>query len=66
MDQRFNLRTDFGAADCQVLAAEPNKTLSYKWATYGLESATWTLTTTSRGIHLRMEQLGFRPDQQQT
>ena len=63
---RFNLRADWGAVDCQVLAVEPNKTLSYTWAAYGLESVvTWTLTPTSTGTHLRMEQSGFRPDQQQ-
>ena len=32
---RFNLRADWGAVDCQVLAVEPNKTLSYTWAAYG-------------------------------
>ena len=26
---------------------------------------TWTLTPTCTGTHLRMEQSGFRPDQQQ-
>ena len=63
---RFNLRADWGAVDCQVMAVEPNKTLSYTWAAYGLESVvTWTLTPTSTGTHLRMEQSGFRPDQQQ-
>ena len=63
---RFNLRADWGAVDCQVLAVEPNKTLSYTWAAYGLESVvTWTLTPTSTGTHLRMEQSGFRPDQEQ-
>ena len=62
----FNLRADWGAVDCQVLAIEPNKTLSYTWAAYGLESVvTWTLTPTSAGTHLRMEQSGFRSDQQQ-
>ncbi len=62
----FNLRADWGVVDCQVLAVEPNKTLSYTWAAYGLESVvTWTLTPTSTGTHLRMEQSGFRPDQQQ-
>ena len=41
-------RADWGAVDCQVLAVEPNKTLSYTWAAYGLESVvTWTLTPTS-------------------
>ena len=63
---RFNLRADWGAVDCQVLAVEPHKTLSYTWGTYGLESVmTWTLTPTSEGTRLRMEQSGFRPDQQQ-
>ena len=68
---RFNLRKDpqpdvSVVVDCQVLVVEPNKTLSYTWAAYGLESVvTWTLTPTSTGTHLRMEQSGFRPDQQQ-
>jgi uncharacterized protein YndB with AHSA1/START domain len=66
MGHRFNLRADWGAVDCQVLAIEPNKTLSYTWAAYGLESVvTWTLTATGTGTHLRMEQAGFRTDQQQ-
>jgi len=64
VDHRFNLRADWGAVDCQVMAVEPSKTLSYTWAAYGLESVvTWTLTPTSTGTHLRMEQTGFRPDQ---
>ena len=63
---RFNLRADWGVVDCQVLAVAPNKTLSYTWCAYGLESVvTWTLTPTSTGTRLRMEQSGFRPDQQQ-
>ena len=65
-DHRFNFLADWGTVECQVLAVEPNKTLSYSWAAYGLESVvTWTLTPTSTGTHLRMEQSGFRPDQQQ-
>ncbi len=28
-------------------------------------AVTWTLTPTSTGTHFRMEQSGFRPDQQQ-
>jgi uncharacterized protein YndB with AHSA1/START domain len=52
--------------DCRVLAIEPNKTVSYTWGAYGLESVvTWTLTPRGTGTHLRMEQSGFRPDQQQ-
>ena len=63
---RFDFRADWGSVDCQVLTIEPNKTLSYTWAAYGLESVvTWTLTPTSTGTHLRMEQSGFRQDQQQ-
>jgi uncharacterized protein YndB with AHSA1/START domain len=62
----FNLRADWGTVDCRVLEVEPNKTLSYTWSAYGLESVvTWTLTPTSAGTHLRMEQSGFRPDQPQ-
>jgi uncharacterized protein YndB with AHSA1/START domain len=64
--ERFNLRADWGAVDCQVLVVEPNKTLSYTWAAHGLESVvTWTLTPTKTETHLRMEQSGFPPDQQQ-
>jgi uncharacterized protein YndB with AHSA1/START domain len=66
VDHRFNLRADWGGVDCQVLAVEPNRTLSYSWAAYGLESVvTWTLTPTKDGTHLRMEQSGFQPDQTQ-
>ena len=66
VDHRFNLRGDWGAVDCQVLEVELNKTLSYTWAAMGLDSVvTWTLTPTRTGTHLRMEQSGFRGDQQQ-
>jgi uncharacterized protein YndB with AHSA1/START domain len=70
---RFNLRGDWGGVlDCEVLAIKPNKTLSYTWnfghddAAYNLTSVvTFTLTPTSTGTHLRMEQSGFRSDQPQ-
>jgi uncharacterized protein YndB with AHSA1/START domain len=68
---RFSLRMDpqpnwNGVIDCQVLVVEPNKTLSYAWGALGLESAvTFTLTPTPAGTHLRMEQTGFQPEQQQ-
>jgi len=71
VDHRFNLRKNPQpdvsiVVDCQVLAVEPHKTLSYSWAAYGLESVvTWTLTPTRTGTLLRMEQSGFRPDQTQ-
>lgn len=63
---RFNLTADWGAVDCQVQTVEPNRTLSYTWEAYDLRSVvTWTLTPTSGGTRLRMEQSGFRPDQPQ-
>ncbi len=70
---RFNLRGDWGGVlDCEVLTIDPNKTLSYTWnfehedAAYNLRSVvTFTLTPTSTGTHLRMEQSGFRQDQRQ-
>jgi len=66
VDHKFNLRGDWGAVDCQVKEVEPMKTLSYTWAAYGLESiVTWTLTPSAKGVKLRMEQKGFRPDQEQ-
>ena len=67
---RFNLRRNPQpnvsiVVDCEVLEVEPNKSLSYTWAAFGLESiVTFTLTPTSTGTHLRVEQSGFRPDQQ--
>jgi len=62
---RFSLSADWGAVDCQVLAVEPNKTLSYSWDTKDLESVvTWTLTPTGTGTRLRMEQTGFCSDQE--
>ena len=71
VDHRFNLRADWGAVDCQVLAVEPNKMLSYTWNVIRDDMAalksvvTRTLTATHAGTRLRMEQSGFRPDQQQ-
>lgn len=70
---RFNLRGDWGGVlDCEVLAIEPNRSLSYTWnfahddAAYDLRSVvTFTLTPTRTGTHLRVEQVGFRPDQKQ-
>src|SRR3954451_16811570 len=61
---RFNLSGDWGGVlDCEVLAIEPNKTLSYTWdfahadAAYNLKSVVkFTLTPTSAGTRLRMEQ----------
>ena len=65
-DHKFNLRGDWGVVDCQVLKVQPMRSLSYSWAAHGLESVvTWTLTPTSKGTTLRMEQSGFRQNQEQ-
>ena len=62
----FKLSGNWGSVDCQVLEVEPNRTLSYAWGALGLGSVvTWTLTPTGTGTRLRMEQSGFRPDQNQ-
>ena len=68
---RFSFRSEpnphwNGIIECQVLAVEPNQRLSYSWGSLGLESTvTFTLTPVEGGVLLRMEQSGFRPDQQQ-
>jgi uncharacterized protein YndB with AHSA1/START domain len=62
--RRFSLRADWGSVDCQVLSIDPIKTLSYTWAAYGLQTVvTFTLTPTQDGTHLRMEQSGFRSEE---
>jgi uncharacterized protein YndB with AHSA1/START domain len=54
-----------GSIDSQVLIIEPNKKLSYSWNALGLESVVvWTLVPTKGGTLVRMEQSGFRPDQE--
>jgi uncharacterized protein YndB with AHSA1/START domain len=60
-----------GVTDCEVLIVEPNERLSYSWNASGEEAAnglktvvTWTLTPTRSGTHLRMEQSGFRPEEE--
>jgi len=70
---QFNLRGDWGGTlDCEVLTVEPNKTLAYTWnyahddAAFNLKSVvTFTLTPTRTGTLLRVEQVGFRPEQKQ-
>jgi uncharacterized protein YndB with AHSA1/START domain len=59
-----------GVVDCKVLAVEPNKRLSYSWNSSGEEAArglktvvTWTLTPAEGGTLVRMEQSGFRPEE---
>ena len=70
---RFNLTGEWGGVlDCEVLAVEPNRTLTYTWnfshddPAYDLRSVvTFTLVPTDTGTRLRVEQSGFRPDQKQ-
>lgn len=69
---KFRLSGDWGGVECEVLTLEPNKTLSYTWdhanedPTYALKSVvTFTLTPSEKGTQLRMEQVGFRPNQKQ-
>jgi uncharacterized protein YndB with AHSA1/START domain len=65
-DHQFSLRAGWGSVDCRVLAVVQEKTLSYSWAAYGIETVvSWTLTPTASGTRLRMAQSGFKPDQQQ-
>jgi uncharacterized protein YndB with AHSA1/START domain len=53
-----------GVIDSEVLMIEPNSKLSYSWGTMGMVSVvTWTLTPTKAGTHLRMEQTGFRSEE---
>ncbi len=70
---RFNLRGEWGGVlDCEVLALEPDRHLSYTWnfasddPAFALESTvSFTLTPIAGGTRLRMEQHGFRPEQKQ-
>src|SRR5437016_10861413 len=58
-----------GVTDCEVLAVVPQSRLSYSWNASGDEAAsglktvvTWMLTPTQGGVLVRMEQSGFRPE----
>ncbi|MEJ8571302.1 SRPBCC domain-containing protein [Microbaculum marinum] len=72
---RFALGFDWGAVDCEVVAVETGRRLTYTWRSGDLDSTvTWTLTPiapqtdTPAGAapgatRLRMEQAGFPPGQ---
>jgi uncharacterized protein YndB with AHSA1/START domain len=74
VEHKFNFRATpmphwNGVVDCQVLVVEPNQPLSYSWNASGEEAArdlktvvTWMLTPTQAGVLVRMEQSGFRPE----
>jgi uncharacterized protein YndB with AHSA1/START domain len=71
---RFNFRSQprggggwNGVTDCEVLIVEPPTRLVYSWNASGEQAAdglktivTWTLTPAQGGTQVRMEQSGFR------
>jgi uncharacterized protein YndB with AHSA1/START domain len=71
--RRFNFRAApmqgwNGVTDCEVLEIIPHERLAHSWnasgdqAPDGLKTiVTWTLTPRGSGTHVRMEQSGFRP-----
>lgn len=67
--RRFTLRRQPApdvnvVVECEVLDLEPNRSLTYSWSAFGLDSTvTFTLQPTASGTVLRMEHTGFRPDQ---
>lgn len=71
----FTLRTQpqgawNGVIDCKILEIEPERMLSYTWDSGDgplrvTSEVTLTLTPTSAGTQLRMEQSGFRSEQVQ-
>ena len=70
----FNFRAEpvpgwNGVVNCQVLVVEPYQRLSYTWNSSGDEAAgglrtvvTWTLTPVEGGVLVRIEQSGFRAE----
>lgn len=69
--RRFTLRAPAnphwnGIVECEVQVVEPQRKLAYSWGALGLGSVvTFTLEPIAAGVRLRMEQTGFRPDQEQ-
>ncbi len=60
-----------GVTDCEVLTVVPGKELSYTWNASGEEAATgirtivkWTLEQVDGAVLVRMEQSGFREQDQ--
>ena len=70
---KFNFRAQRvmgwnGVTDCEVLELVPHQRLVYTWNASGEQArdglktiVTWTLTPHNGGTHVRMEQSGFRP-----
>lgn len=69
LGHKFNFRATptpnwNGVIDCEVLVVEQNLWLSYSWSSLGLKSVVaWTLAPTNGGTHVRMEQSGFRSEE---
>lgn len=64
LGHQFRFEGDWGGVDCTVLELDAPRSLAYSWDGMGLESTvTWTLTPTPTGTRLRLEQTGFKPDQ---
>ncbi|HTV79895.1 MAG TPA: SRPBCC domain-containing protein [Steroidobacteraceae bacterium] len=64
--RRFEFTADWGSVEGEVLTVEPRRALAYTWEAFGLKSVvSFTLTASSAGTHLRVEQAGFRADQNQ-
>lgn len=73
LGQKFNFRAEpmygwNGVTDCEVLNIRPNEHLSYSWDASGEQAkdglkttVSWTLTPADTGTSVRMEQAGFRP-----
>ena len=68
---KFNFRTTpkppwSGVIECEVMVVEPFTRLADSWNPFdGLRTVvSWTLTPQKNGTLVRMEQSGFRPDQQ--
>ncbi|MGE3808250.1 MAG: SRPBCC domain-containing protein [Gemmataceae bacterium] len=56
-----------GIVNCQILAIEELKKLSYTWTVVDMLDTvvTFALTPTPTGTHLSLVQSGFKPDQKQ-
>lgn len=72
LGHKFHLRGDWGQVECAILDVDPGRTLSYSWnhphtdPAFNLESiVTFTLEPAPAGTLLRVEQVGFRPEQKQ-
>lgn len=57
-----------GVTDCEVMEVKPHRRLVYSWNASGDQAldglrtiVIWTLTAIESGTHVRMEQSGFRP-----